>query len=113
MIESNKSNTFAFFIGLLAFILVLIVNLLINSIETSIIRAVIAFVSFFILGILLHKFVHINFNLLTKKEENKGKHINISSDQKEDIKLNEIYQTNNEEKLEPLEFEKLEIKENS
>lgn len=101
---------FAGIIGLSAFVPVFWINLVINLFSTAFVRGLIAFLFFFILGLALSFFV-VHFETNGENKQEKGS-IDLTSNEEEDQDfLNEVYQKSVQDSFQPLEFQKVEIKE--
>lgn len=101
---------FAGIIGLSAFVPVFWINLVINLFSTAFVRGLIAFLFFFILGLALSFFV-VHFEINGENKQEKGS-IDLTSNEEEDQDfLNEVYQKSVQDSFQPLEFQKVEIKE--
>lgn len=109
MIDEKNQYKFAVFTGILAFLLVFLMNWKINLLLTSVIRGTLAFIIFFFIGIISHLLI---FQMSPKAHsEDTGEYVNLETTQQDDHNLfKEVYQTEEETTLEPLEFKKIEMK---
>ncbi len=99
-----KWKWFAISLGGFAFLIVFSFNLRVNLIWTSFLRGITAFIIFFILGVLIHIILY--FNLINTKE--KGTNIDLQSTNKDDLNLDDVYNTSSVDDFRPLEFSKIE-----
>lgn len=109
--KNKNPYKFAGIIGLSAFVPVFLINMFINLFSTAFVRGLIAFLFFFMIGLALFFFV-VHFEANGENQQKKGKNIDLKSNEEEDQDfLNEVYQKSHQDSFQPLEFQKVEIKE--